>query len=285
MNWRQVAKAFVPRSIVRGLRSLGVGGGVRFSAPYATWEAASSAATGYDADEILAKVRAAALAVRRGEAAFERDSVLFEKPDPPAPLLAVLLRAALAHSGRLNVLDFGGSLGSAFFQCRPFLSGAGRLRWSVVEQPAFVDCGRRDFETDELRFFDSIEAAAAAEPPHVAVLLSCLQYLREPEGVARRIAAERPDAIVIDRTPMHDAPDDTVVVQHVNPAIYRASYPFRIFGRDRLAALFGDRYRIAEKLPDTPFEALERQHDARYVGMVFESVAAASSASTRSGTS
>lgn len=280
MGWKRVVRDMLPPALVRGLRTLGVGGGVRFSTPYPTWEAAAGAATGYDAGEILEKVRASALAVKRGEAAFERDSVLFEKPEPPAALLAVLLSAALAHSGRLSVLDFGGSLGSAYFQCRPFLPGVMHLRWSVVEQPQFVACGRRDLENEELRFFETVEEAAANEAPHVAVLLSVLQYLPDPEGVARRIAALNPDAIVIDRTPVGPQAADTIVVQHVNPAIYRASYPFRIFGRGRLASLFGDRYMVTSELSDTPFEALERQHRARYAGMVLERGAGAGSESS-----
>ncbi|MEO5618664.1 MAG: methyltransferase, TIGR04325 family [Candidatus Eisenbacteria bacterium] len=270
MDWKLAARDLLPPALRRGLRALRAGQGARFAGPYGSWEAAAAAATGYDAAEILGKVRAAALAVKRGEAVFERDSVRFMKPEPPVELLAVLLRSAAAHSGRVSVLDFGGSLGSTYFQCRPFLTGIASLRWSVVEQQAFVACGRREFESDELLFFDTIEEAARAEPARIAVLSSVLQYLPDPAAIARRITDAQPDAILIDRTPVHDRPDDSIVVQHVAPAIYRASYPFRIFGRDRLPMLFGGRYLPAATLPDTPFDALERQHGARYIGMVLE---------------
>ncbi len=266
-------REFLPRPLVRALRSLGVARGARFSEAYPSWEAAAEAAAGYGDPAILARVREAALAVKRGEAAFERDSVRFAKPDPDDPQLPPIRRAAEARGGKLEVLDFGGSLGSAYFRCRPHLDGVA-LRWRVVEQPSFAECGRAEFESDELRFYESVEAAAADATPDMALLSSVLQYLPHPDAVARRIAHAAPALIVLDRTPVHDRAEDAIVVQHVPPSIYRASYPFRIFGRDRLPALFGPAYAVTEWLPDTPFEALESQCGARYAGMVLERIAA-----------
>jgi len=245
------------------------GGGTRFEGPFPTWEAATAATSGYDDAAILERVRAAALAVKRGEAAFERDSVTFAAHET-WPHLEVLERIAIAREGRLRVLDFGGSLGSTFFQCRRDLTGLAELAWSVVEQAAFVACGRREFEGGGLRFFDSVESAAEAGPPDLVLLSSVLQYLADPDDVARRIARAAPAAILIDRTPERDAPGDAVYVQHVPASIYRASYPFRVFGRGRLPSLFGATFALAEERPGTPFEALETRCHARYVAMVLE---------------
>jgi len=270
MSLKQRLREFLPPPLVRAIRALRGGPGVRFSGPFPDWGAARAASSGYDSPAILERVREAALAVCRGEAAFERDSVRFGEPEAPAPILGELSRAALAGGGRLHVLDFGGSLGSTFQQCRRFLPQALELRWAVVDQPAFVECGRREFETAELRFFDSIEEAAAAARPDVALALSALQYPADPDDVARHIARAAPATIVVDRTPVRDAEGDEIVVQHVNPSIYRASYPFRIFGRGRLEALFGPGYAVRDALPVTPFEALEHQRRARYAGFIFD---------------
>jgi len=263
MEWKRVVVERLPAGLVRGLRALR--GGARFIGPHASWADAVAAAGGYDSAAILARVRESALAVKRGEAAFERDSVRFAAPEP-WPHLRVLERAAIANGGRLRVLDFGGSLGSTYFQCRRDLANLAELRWAVVEQPAFVACGKSELENDQLRFFDSVEAAAPG-PPDVALLSSVLQYLPDPGAIARRIAAVKPATILIDRTPAHDRAEDAIWVQHVPPAIYRASYPFRVFGRDRLATLFGPAWTLEEELPGTPFEALESQCGARYVAM------------------
>ena len=49
----------------------------------------------------------------------------------------------------VNILDFGGSLGSSYFQNRKLLEGI-PVEWNVVEQANFVDYGRR--EVPEINF-------------------------------------------------------------------------------------------------------------------------------------
>ena len=75
---------------------------------------------GYAANSILQRVADSIQKVRRGEAAFERDGVAFPREDYRFPLLAALMYVA-ARERRLTVLDFGGSLGSTYFQNRKLL--------------------------------------------------------------------------------------------------------------------------------------------------------------------
>ena len=77
-----------------------------------------------------------------GRAAYERDSVLFEEVEYVWPLLASLMWVGARHLGSLNVLDFGGSLGSTYFQNRIFLATLPSVRWNIVEQPRHVEVGR-----------------------------------------------------------------------------------------------------------------------------------------------
>src|SRR5688500_16824091 len=79
---------------------------------YSSWEEAEADSTGYDADVIFTKTAEAILKVKNGEVVYERDSVIFNKPEYSWPLLAILLRIAAEKNNRLNLLDFGGSLGS-----------------------------------------------------------------------------------------------------------------------------------------------------------------------------
>lgn len=100
---------------------------------YSTWEAAQKDSTGYDAPEILQKVRSSLLKVKKGEAVYERDSVIFEEIQYSWPLLAGLMYAAAKSGGVLKVLDFGGSLGSSYFQNKKFLDGLKDVVWCIVE--------------------------------------------------------------------------------------------------------------------------------------------------------
>ena len=94
--------------------------------------------------ELLEKVKSSALKVKKGEAAFERDSVVFEKEDHAWHVVASLLLIASRNGNKLHVLDFGGSLGSQYFQNKRFFEHLSEFSWSVVEQQNFVECGKGD---------------------------------------------------------------------------------------------------------------------------------------------
>src|SRR5215203_7187650 len=79
---------------------------------YLNWNDASNKCLGYDQSNIVEKVKEATLKVKKGEAIYERDSVLFSSVEYSWPLLSALMWVAAKNKGRINVVDFGGSLGS-----------------------------------------------------------------------------------------------------------------------------------------------------------------------------
>ncbi len=198
---------------------------LKFTGDYRRWAEALKDSIGYDSHAILAKTRQAMLKVKRGEALYERDSVILDKPEYSFPLLAGLLRAAVRQQGKLGVMDFGGALGSTYFQCREFLAPVKSLVWCVVEQPAHVACGKSDFETAELRFYASADECLAEHRPDVLLLSSVLQYLPEPYQTLREMAERGIPSIIIDRTAFLEGHRERLTVQHVPPSIYEASYP------------------------------------------------------------
>jgi putative methyltransferase (TIGR04325 family) len=235
MSARSVAKALAPPILVDLLYRRS-GQRLRFAGHPADWQQAARMSSGYDAAEILERVRRATRAVLAGEARYERDSVLFNEPDFPFPILAGLLRAAAQHGGSLNVVDFGGSLGSTYRQCRPLLDGLAGLQWWVVEQPAFVAAGEAEFSTDQLRFARSLAEVPMADAPWVVLASSVLQYVEDPRAVLQAFAESPARHLIIDRTPLSDAAQDRLCIQHVPPRIYAASYPCRILARARFLA-------------------------------------------------
>ena len=118
---------------------------IRFTGDFKSYDESQKESAGYDAPKILEKTPAALLKVKAGRAAFERDPMAFETMEYDFSLVAGLLRAAAADRGRLSVLGFGGSLAGTYFQSRKFLSPIDVLRWSVVDQPGHVACGKADF--------------------------------------------------------------------------------------------------------------------------------------------
>ncbi len=198
---------------------------------YATWAEAMADSSGYDSGAILERVEAAALNVKHGKGAYERDGVLFEQVEYSFPLLSALMWVA-AREGRLDVVDFGGALGSSYFQNRRFLSTLPDVRWTVVEQDHFVERGLKSFADERLRFTRTIDAALHESRPNLVVLSSVLQYLEAPYQLIDQLGAFR--YAVIDLTGVIAGAKDRLTVQHVPSAIYSAKYPCWFFAEERL---------------------------------------------------
>jgi putative methyltransferase (TIGR04325 family) len=245
------------------------GHAITFSGDYPSWEAAEQDSGGYAAPEILAKTRAALLKVKNGETAYERDSVTFDAIQYEFPLMAGLLRAAVANGGGLSVLDFGGALGSSYFQCRSFLTAVRELRWSVVEQPAHVACGRSEFANDQLRFYSNIEECLRVAKPNVLLLSSVIQYLPKPYEFLDDALRHGFDYVIIDRTAFMRDGRERLTVEHVPEWIYRASYPAWFLSRKLFMAKFHARYDLLAE-----FHALDTAQpegrEADYKGFIFE---------------
>jgi putative methyltransferase (TIGR04325 family) len=262
---------WIPPHLRRALRSISPNGAVSYSGSFATWDEARRRSEGYDSPAIVQRVREAQLKVARGEAAYERDSVLFQKIEHSYPLLVGLLRAAQRHGGALNVVDIGGALGSTYFQCRGMLEGVASLRWNVVEQPAFVDCGVEYFQNEQLRFFRDLRSCLASEPAHVALLSGVLPYLEDPHAMLSDVAEAGLAHVILDRTPLWE-PDDRLTVQSVPPSIYgfRVSYPAWILNRERVLAHFSSRYRLVDEFGALAGTIHVDGLPARDTGAIFE---------------
>jgi len=218
---------------------------------YASWQEAQHDSAGYDAAVIFLKVRDALRQVRDGAAVYERDSVLFDKIEYSWPLLSALLWIASREGNHLDVIDFGGSLGSSYFQNRSFLNHLAFFRWNVVEQPGFVDCGREEFANNQLRFFNNISDCLLESPCNVVVFASVLPYVENPYALLDGVIAHGFRYIVIDRTPVIVGNVDRLTVQVVPPEIYSASYPAWFLGEERLLSHLSKNYELM-----APFDSL-----------------------------
>jgi putative methyltransferase (TIGR04325 family) len=245
---RTIAKSLLPPALLGPVRRL-TGSSLRFVGPLADWPAAGAASSGYAAPVILERTLAATRAVVAGRAAFERDSVAFAAPEHRFPVVAALMHAAARARGRLQVIDFGGSLGSTYWQYREMLAGLDHLRWVVVEQQAIVEAGRREFASGPLEFAATIADAAARTQAPLALASSVLQYVEDPVAVLDQLGASGATGLLIDRTPLSEEADDWVCVQHVPRQIYQASYPCRVFSRARLLDRLAQDWRLVFELP------------------------------------
>ena len=235
---------------------------------YSSWEEAIRISSGYDSEAILEKVKEALLKVKQGKAAYERDSVLFEQIEYSWPLLATLLESAVEHKGELNVLDFGGSLGSIYFQNREFCKRLSKVTWGIVEQEQFVSCGNEYFANDQLRFYNSMEECVKVQHPSVFLFSSVLQYIGHPWEVLQQTFQFGPDYIVIDKMPFLKTGNDRITVQKVDPLIYEASYPCWLLNRAGFLNFFEPHYTCVAGF-DSPWVIKYQGNTIPYEGFIF----------------
>lgn len=219
---------------------------------YDTWEAAKSKCTGYNATAILDKIKDGALKVKNGEAVYESDGVLYDKIEHSYPLLAHLLW--IAQKGRISVMDFGGSLGTSYFENKPFMDRLEEVKWSVIEQQDFVTTGNIEIARDALKFYYTMDDATQERGMHDVFIMSCvLPYLEKPYDFLSEIAARNFPYIIINNTYFNPQPGDRITVQKVPVYYYEASYPAWFLNYERVKAAFSDKYELVAEFNNDAF--------------------------------
>ena len=211
---------------------------------YSSWEEAERNSIGYGAPSIAKKIAKAVSAVIANEVAYERDSITFLEPEYSWPVATALLWAASNKKTKLEVVDFGGGLGTSFFQNKPLLAFVDRLDWHIVEQSSFVQEGRKLFQNGLLSFYTNIEECLSAVKPDIAILSSSIQYIQKPYEVLEKIRGASVDIVVFDRTLFSNQADDVITIQHVSPEIFDAAIPVWILNEKRFLEFMQDKYRI-----------------------------------------
>lgn len=238
MKARTVIKELFPPLLLRKISGLFYG----WHGNYSSWEAATSKTSGYQTDTILNRVKDASFKVKNGEAVFERDSVIFDKIHYSFPVLSALSIAAMKNKGKLNVLDFGGALGSSYYQNRKFFTTIEQFNWCVVEQGHFVEEGKKKFADNHLHFFYDIESCMQSYDIDILLLSGVLQYLENPYSFLESILSKNIQYIIIDRQPLTPVKDDRITIQTVPKKIYKAQYPCWILNEKKLSDCIATKY-------------------------------------------
>lgn len=242
MNTKEILKSLIPPLLISLIKPHKKKYG--FSGNYSSWQEAKKHTIGYDSDLIVEKVKDSLLKVKSGEALYERDSVLFDKIEYSWPLLTGLLYIASKKEGKLKVLDFGGSLGSSYFQNRNFLDGLNYISWNIVEQKKFVEYGKKYFQDEILKFYYDLDECIKNEKPDIILLSSVIQYIEKPYELLDKILSFNIEYIIFDRTTFIKEGNDIITIQKVSPDIYNASYPAWFFNFDKFIHFLSTKYTL-----------------------------------------
>ena len=243
---RTFVKRIIPSFLTRHITGLFYG----WYGNYADWETAKRKCSGYESGEILEKVKQSALRVKAGLAAFERDSVAFEEHKFNFHVLTIVMWIAAQNNGKITLLDFGGSLGSTYFQNRFFFDSLEELKWCIVEQPGFVETGKKLFQDEKLKFYYSIDDCLGNTDVDIVLLSSVLPYLERPYELLDSIIRSRFKYLLIDKMPFIRG-SDRITIQKVNPRIYKASYPCWFFNSNKFLDYMKQEYDLISEF-DNP---------------------------------
>ena len=235
-------KEFVP-PVIKTLRWYSFKYG--WKGDYKTFEEAKAKCTGYDEDHILGKVVETTSKVRSGEAAYERDGIIYDEVNVNFHLLNALLLISARNNNKLTLIDFGGSLGTSYYQNIQFLSHLTELNWCIIEQPNYVDAGKKGFENEHVKFYYTMEECLAAHSnPDFLLLSSVLQYIGKPHELLGSILSAKIPYFMIDLVGYNDADEDRITIQYVPPVFYgiAASYPCTFFGKAKIEAQIAQYY-------------------------------------------
>jgi putative methyltransferase (TIGR04325 family) len=212
---------------------------------FSSWEEALSSSKGYQSPVILEKVVSSIHSVLDGKAIFERDGVLFHSPQYHWPLIASLLHISVQKSGQLNIVDFGGGLGSTYFQNRSFFNKNVKSTWSIVEQKHYVDAGKKIHPDGNIKFYYNIDEVFKNTKPSAILLSSVLPYLERPHEQIRSILNYPWEYIVVDKTFfLVNGASDRLTVQNVPPSIFPIKIPAWFFNKERFLSHFLDDFQL-----------------------------------------
>lgn len=237
--------------------------GTRWQGEFKNWNDALGKSSGYNSDNVFEAVLKSALLAKSDHEGFERDGVFFKEKKYSLPISMGILLSL--QNRAVNVLDFGGSLGSSYFQHRSLLKKFDSVAWSVVEQEKFVEIGQAKFQDKSLMFYSDVDEVFKDRSPDVLIFSSVLQYLEDPYLILTKCLEKDFQYVVIDRTPFSKR--NHIKLQVVDSTIYSASYPCWFFSEEE----FIDFFRVRGWLLVSSFLNEEGvRAGAQFKGMIFE---------------
>lgn len=189
--------------------------------------------------------------------------------DGPARLAGgdtlALIGIGLAHrcsEQTINVIDYGGACGAHYFLLKSVLKDRVNLNWHVVETPAMANRAA-ELETDELRFFSSIEDATSDfDRVDLAFSSGTLQCVPNPAEHLRMLLRPQPEFVVLARLGLTTGSAEVVTIHearlsHNGPGPLPPGcmdgitrYPFTFPTQFEIESIIAEKYQLLLTAPD-----------------------------------
>lgn len=226
--FKKIIKFYLPNFFIRNFNSI-FKRNIRIVGSFDNWHKAILSSGTYNNKEIFINSKKSFLRVINKEVNFERDSVTFDTEKLNKPLISLLEKIRKNKKKNfLNILDFGGSFGSTYFQNKKILYDKTKYQWDIIEQKKIIDFANKTIKIENLNFYKSLDHYIKNIKPDVVLFSSVLHYLEFPFKIIEKLFKKKIEYFIILKTPF--TKNDNQIRIQVNPRyIYKANYPIRIF--------------------------------------------------------
>ena len=121
------------------------------------------------------------------------------------------------NKNEINICDYGGSLGSLYFQNKDALKM--KIKWSVIDLKKVVKFGKKNMTTNSLVFFNFIKEMKKLRSPNTLLISGFIQYVNNPfKMLSSMLKDGNFEFIIIDRVYfLSDNKSNTLVtIQYVD---------------------------------------------------------------------
>ena len=142
-----------------------------------------------------------------------------------------------------------------------------------MEQPHFVDCGKRLPMPECIRSHRDFRTALSECRPNVILFSSVLQYLPDYHEILQQAIASQAAWLLIDRTPLISGSDRCrIALQTVPASLYAARYPVHFIGERRLMRELEPEFELVTRFESYPFSIRLRgeKEPIRYHGFLWQ---------------
>ncbi len=165
-----------------------------------------------------------------------------------------------------NVFDFGGNVGTHYFQYRGYLQLTDTVTWTVLDLPEIVKAGKHRHSEQNLFFTDDVNQVRQAD---ILLASGVVQYIEDFSTFVSTLNFQPPH-LLINRLPLYDG-ERFVTLQNGGNVFY----PQYVFNRARFIRSIEDiGYRLVDEWIDyidscfIPFRS--RNSLPHYCGLYFE---------------
>ena len=207
-------------------------GRIYFSNEQKSWTTALRSSKSYNDKNIFDKIiNLYDLIKHKDKEFYERDSLIFHQKPDETELINFLKQAIKNIKKPLEILDYGGSLGSRYYSNYNFIVNKS-INWNVIEQRDFVQYGKKKLQNKRLNFYYNLNDCFTDKKINFALFSNSLQYLENYTQILKEIKDQNIKYFFFDYLPLSHFKSHKTYIQNISKRVYESSYPIHIFSKD-----------------------------------------------------